>query len=107
VTVFNPRLPLTFDNEVRVKIEPKPRPEPRPTGRVYINKTQYFEGIEPAVWEFQVGGYQVLHKWLSDRKGRKLTFDDLFHWQKSVVALKETMRLMDEIDELIPSWLIG
>ena len=75
-------------------------------GRVYINKTQYFEGIEPEVWEFQIGGYQVLHKWLADRKGRKLIFDDLFHYQKVVVALKETMRLMGEIDELIPSWPI-
>ncbi len=104
VKVFNRRLPLTFDDEVRVKIEPKP--EPKPTGRVYINKTQYFEGIEPEVWEFQIGGYQVLHKWLKDRKGRKLTFDDFFHYQKIVVALKETMRLMGEIDELIPSWPI-
>jgi predicted helicase len=75
-------------------------------GRVYINKTQYFEGIEPEVWEFQIGGYQVLHKWLKDRKGRKLTFDDLFHYQKIVVALKETMRLMGEIDDLILSWPI-
>jgi hypothetical protein len=58
------------------------------------------------VWEFQIGGYQVLDKWLKNRKGRKLTFDDLFHWQKIVVALKETMRLMGEIDELIPSWPI-
>ena len=48
-------------------------------GRVYINKTQYFEGIEPDVWEFQIGGYQVLHKWLKDRRGRKLSFDDLLH----------------------------
>ncbi|MDH4138583.1 MAG: DNA methyltransferase, partial [Anaerolineae bacterium] len=75
-------------------------------GRVYINKTQYFEGVEPGVWEFQIGGYQVLHKWLKDRKGRKLSFDDLFHYQKIVVALKETMRLMEEIDDLIPSWPI-
>jgi len=75
-------------------------------GRVYINKTQYFEGIEPEVWEFQIGGYQVLQKRLKDRKGRKLSFDDLFHYQKIVVALKETMRLMEEIDELISSWPI-
>ena len=106
VKVFNRRLPLTFDDEVRVKIEPKPEPEPRPTGRVYINKTQYFAGIAPEVWEFQIGGYQVLHKWLKDRKGRKLNFDDFFHYQKVVVALKETMRLMGEIDELIPAWPI-
>ena len=63
-------------------------------------------GIEPQVWEFQIGGYQVLHKWLKDRKGRKLTFDDLFHYQKIVVALKETIRLMGKIDDLIPSWPI-
>ncbi|TEU12562.1 MAG: hypothetical protein E3J21_20795 [Anaerolineales bacterium] len=75
-------------------------------GRVYINKTQYFEGVEPDVWAFQIGGYQVLHKWLKDRKGRKLSFDDLFHYQKIVVALKETMQLMEEIDDLIPSWPI-
>jgi hypothetical protein len=48
----------------------------------------------------------VLHKWLKDRKGRKLSFDDLFHYQKIVVALKETMRLMGEIDVLIPAWPI-
>jgi len=106
VRVSNLRLPLVFEHQTQVEIKPKPEPEPRPTGRVYINKTQYFEGIEPEVWEFQIGGYQVLHKWLTDRKGRKLTFDDLFHWQKIVVALKETMRLMGEIDGLILSWPI-
>lgn len=100
----SPKLPLAFENEVRVKIEPKAKP--KPTGRVYINKTQYFEGIEPDVWKFQIGGYQVLHKWLKDRKRRKLSFDDLFHYQKIVVALKETMRLMEEIDGLIPAWPI-
>ena len=104
VKVISPMLPLVCDNEVWVKIEPKPKP--RPTSRVYVNKTQYFEGIEPDVWKFQIGGYQVLHKWLKYRKGRKLTFNDMFHYQKIVVALKETMRLMGEIDDLIPSWPI-
>jgi predicted helicase len=75
-------------------------------GRVYINKTQYFEGVEPEVWEFHIGGYQVLHKWLKDRKGRTLSYDDVTHYGKIVVALKETMRLMEEIDEAIPSWPI-
>ena len=75
-------------------------------GRVYINKTQYFEGIEPEVWEFQIGGYQVLYKWLKDRKGHRLSWKDTYHYQKIVVALKETMRLMEEIDKLVPSWPI-
>jgi len=73
-------------------------------GRVYINKEQYFERVPPEVWEFQVGGYQVLEKWLKDRKGRELSYDDVVHYQKVVVALTETIRLMAEIDRLIPEW---
>ncbi len=70
-------------------------------GRVYINSEQYFEGVPPKVWAFQVGGYQVCHKWLKDRKGRTLSSDDLHHYQKIVVALAETIRLMGEIDAVI------
>ena len=72
--------------------------------RVYINKTQYFEGVPPEIWEFHIGGYQVCQKWLKDRKGRRLTYDELSHYQKVVVALKETIRLMNEIDMVIPGW---
>ena len=76
--------------------------------RVYINKTRYFEGIAPEVWEFKIGGYQVLDKWLKDRKKAKrtLSFDDVLHYQKVVIALKETMQLMVEIDQLIPGFPI-
>jgi len=73
-------------------------------GRVHINDDQYFEGIEPEWWEFHIGGYQVLKKWLKDRQGRKLSNDDINHYQKIVVALNETIRLMSEIDSIIPSW---
>ncbi len=72
--------------------------------RVYINKAQYFEGVPPEVWDFHIGGYQVCQKWLKDRKGRTLTYDELTHYQKIIVALKKTIRLMAEIDELIPGW---
>jgi predicted helicase len=72
--------------------------------RVYINKTQYFEGVPPEVWDFHIGGYQVCQKWLKDRKGRTLTYDELTHYQRVIVALKETIRLMAEIDGLIPGW---
>ena len=71
------------------------------TNRVLINKIQYFEGIPPEVWNFHIGGYQVCEKWLKDRKGRKLTIDDIDLYQKIVVALKETIHLMSEIDEII------
>jgi len=72
--------------------------------RVYINKTQYFDGVPTEVWKFHVGGYQVCQKWLRDRKGRKLDNADLVHYQKIIVALNETIRLMAEIDALIPAW---
>jgi len=85
-------------------VEPHKEEGGKISGRVYINKEQYFEGVEPEVWNFHIGGYQVLQKWLKDPRGRILSFDDLMHYQKIVVALKETMRLMQEIDTLIPSW---
>lgn len=72
-----------------------------PTGRVWINKTQYFEGVPEDVWEFHIGGYQVCHKWLKDRKGRTLTFDDIQHYCRVVAALGETIRLMEQIDDVI------
>jgi len=70
-------------------------------GRVYINKKQYFEGVRPNVWEFHVGGYQVCEKWLKDRRGRKLDYEDMCHYRKMVVALGETIKLMDEVDKVI------
>ena len=79
--------------------------EEEKTGYVYINKTQYFKGIPKEVWEFHVGGYQVCEKWLKDRRGRKLSsYEDRTHYQKVVVALKETIRLMGEIDRAVPGW---
>lgn len=71
------------------------------TQRVYINQTQYFEGVPTDVWNFQMGGYQVCHKWLKDRKGRVLSYDDLTHYQNIVSALSETIRLMTEVDSVI------
>ncbi|MCY3018426.1 MAG: N-6 DNA methylase [Planctomycetota bacterium] len=74
--------------------------------RVWINVEQYFGGVPKDVWEFYIGGYQVCDKWLKDRKGRKLSYDDTQHYQKIVVALKETIRSMAEIDAMIPHWPI-
>jgi predicted helicase len=73
---------------------------------VWINKCQYFGGVPKEVLEFHIGGYQVCEKWLKDRKGRKLSYDDIQHYQKIVVALNNTIRLMAEIDAMIPSWPI-
>ncbi len=67
--------------------------------RVYINKEQYFANVPQMAWKFYIGGYQPAQKWLKDRKGRTLLFDDILHYQKIVVALAETDRLMREIDK--------
>ncbi len=71
------------------------------TGRVQINPDQYFEGVSNVVWNFHIGGYQVAQKWLKDRKGRTLSYDDIEHYHHIISALSETMRLMKEIDEVI------
>jgi hypothetical protein len=70
-------------------------------GLLKINKTQYFEGIPEAVYNFHIGGYPVCEKWLKDRKGRTLTEAEIAHYQKVVVALNETIKIMEEIDVVI------
>jgi len=66
-------------------------------------QTRSFHGVPEAVWNFHIGGNQVCHKGLKDRKGRTLTKTDLEHDQKIVVALSETIRIMAEIHQVIES----
>ena len=69
-------------------------------GNVHINETQYFANIPEVAWNFYIGGYQPAQKWLKDRKGRELNYDDILHYQKIIVALTETDRLMNEINKI-------
>lgn len=69
-------------------------------GKVWINDEQYFDKVPLAAWEFYIGGYQPAQKWLKDRHGRTLEFDDILHYQKIIVALSETDRLMKEVDSI-------
>jgi predicted helicase len=94
------KYPVSGNNIVE-KVENTQHADKPEDGRVWINKTQYFDNVPLEVWEFHVGGYQVCQKWLKDRKGRTLSFDDIRHYQKIVAALAETINLMDEIDETI------
>jgi predicted helicase len=91
--------PVTGDSAVEDVRYTEPQCETR--GRVWINATQYFDGVPKEVWEFHVGGYQVCAKWLKDRKGRKLVWDDLTHYKQIVSALAETIVLMENIDAAI------
>ena len=70
-------------------------------GRVWINREQYFESVEPKIWASTIGGYRPAEKWLKDRKGRTLSEEDIDHYRKIIAALDETRRLMAEIDEII------
>jgi len=68
--------------------------------RVYINSEQYFEGVPESAWNFYIGGYQPAQKWLKDRKGMTLSFEDVKHYQRIIYVLQQTERIMQEIDDI-------
>ena len=72
----------------------------RQLGRIWINESKYFDNIPVITWEFYIGGYQPAQKWLKDRKERELNYEDILHYQKIIVALTETDRIMKEIDKI-------
>ena len=92
VSKFITTYPIAGDNMVS-----KPKYD---KGRVWINEEQYFAQVSDTAWEFYIGGYQPAQKWLKDRKDRTLTYDDTTHYQKIIVALTETARIMGEIDKV-------
>jgi predicted helicase len=71
----------------------------RKNNDVYINKDQYFGNVPDVAWNFYIGGYQPAQKWLKDRKGMTLTNENIEHYQKMIVALEETGKIMGEIDD--------
>ena len=73
-------------------------PPPKPPSSTITHWARY---PARAVWNYQIGGYQVAHKWLKDRKGRLLTFADLQHYSQVIAALECTMALQTEIDGAI------
>jgi type I restriction-modification system DNA methylase subunit len=92
VEKFNTIYPVMGSNEVdKVRFE---------MGKVWINAEQYFDGVLKVAWEFYIGGYQPAQKWLKDRKGKVLSYDEIMHYQKIIVALTETDRIMKEIDKI-------
>ncbi|MCA3437092.1 MAG: N-6 DNA methylase [Rhodobacter sp.] len=85
--------PYPFQGDGDAKVE-----APRfADGKVWINRTQYFADVPDVSWTFFIGGYQPAQKWLKDRKGRALSFDDVKHYQKIIRILAETDRIMQTI----------
>jgi predicted helicase len=72
-------------------------------GKVWINGSQYFDNVPSEAWEFYIGGYQPAQKWLKDRKGRTLGYEDIRHYQRIIRVLKETGEVMKEMDEATKS----
>jgi predicted helicase len=68
--------------------------------RIYINKDKYFEGVAPEVWNYHIGGYQVLQKYLKGRKGRNI--DNVPHYCRIITALSKTIEIQKQIDEIYP-----
>ena len=75
-----------------------PRDDNQVVGKVWINEKQFFGNVPEKAWNFYIGGYQPAEKWLKDRRGRVLSFEEIQHYQKIIVALMETDRIMGEID---------
>ena len=69
-------------------------------GNVYINDEQYFANVPEVAWNFYIGGYQPAQKWLKDRKGQALQFEDIKHYQKIIATLQKTSEIMAEIDQI-------
>ncbi len=72
----------------------------RVVGKVHINETQYFDNVPEVAWHFYIGGYQPAQKWLKEHKERELSYEDILHYQKIIVALTEMDRIMKEIDTI-------
>ena len=70
--------------------------------RVYVNKSQHFEPVPLELWEYQIGGYQVLAKWLKDRRDRVLSLEEIKTYCRVVTAIQRTIALQEEIDALYP-----
>ena len=68
--------------------------------RIRINDHQYFDNVPLAAWNLHIGGYRPAQKWLKDRKGRTLAYDDITHYQRMIVALTMTDAIMGQIDGL-------
>lgn len=73
--------------------------------KVFINDTQYFDGVPENVWEFYIGWYQPAQKWLKDRKWRNLQYEDIVHYGKIVLTLGKTIKIMEEIEKNFRIWI--
>lgn len=82
-----------------LKMDEKP---PLVGGCAWINEKQSFNGVNEFLWNYYIGGYQVLNKWLKDRKGRRLSSEEITTYCKIATAIHHTILIQKEIDKLYP-----
>ena len=75
--------------------------------KVSINKDRYFQPVPVDIWNFYIGGYQVLDKWLKERKKHEISLsgEDIHHFIKVVNVIDHTIKTMQKIDELTKDWI--
>src|SRR5581483_5818150 len=89
---FNTTYPIIGENIIEI-VEYR-------EGKVFINNSQYFGNVLKGTWEFYIGGYRPAQKWLKDRKGKKLFYEDIIHYQKIITALAKTIEIQKQIDQV-------
>lgn len=94
-------IPLTDENDKPITTGSDHLYPNEPLGKIQINKKQYFSQVPQKAWNFYIGGYQPAEKWLKDRRDRELSVEEIKHYQKIIVALMETDRIMQEIDGIM------
>ncbi|MBD2018928.1 hypothetical protein H6F43_01845 [Leptolyngbya sp. FACHB-36] len=94
------RYPIAGSNRVEAICYSEPS-EKNAIGQIWINQTQYFEGISPALWNFSLGGRQLCQKWLQERQGSTLCEQSIQHYQRKVTILKDMVELMAKIDSAL------
>jgi predicted helicase len=103
VEEYNIDFPIVGNNIIRTQITQKSweiTDLQMQLGRVWINAKQYFENIPLMAWEFYIGGDQPAQKWLKNKKRKPLSTEEILHYQKIIIALLETAKLMKEIDKI-------
>jgi len=65
--------------------------------KLFINSTDHFEGISKEVFDFEIGSYKVIDKYLKSRKGLKLSFDEIQEIKKISKSIEKTIKIMKKL----------
>jgi hypothetical protein len=74
-------------------------------GKININKTQYFNDVPFDVWEFQIGGFYPIKKFLFERKNRELSIDEVEKITSIINTIAFSIEQLKKIDKLTKDWI--